>query len=361
MSDKKYILSEENLDKQERLHELVRHFTSNKKIEGQDESPRLGVFSKLIGGVNFYLYDDKNLLSKFPDGFVVEKLAAIPVDLFTKVENLSRDRFQVNTEIGLGAFVMSYMTPIVEKQLQITLNEEEKKSALSSLGKEMGIRIDQYINTPAVLEIKDILNVINGKGYILEDLLNKSVNENASLLSIIESNKEDAKSIPSIANLMKIHKESDISKDISLNDFNKMISNNFNPVQPLRVVLSMVDDFAKQSGKDVDKFMELGEKKLFDFLVNLPTLQFKVGITDIEKKVFSANKNNHKPDKITDWKKQFALSIANRGIDSDMREILVHGISGYDKFRDYDVKHVEEKQKNRLGMWKIKFNKIGSE
>lgn len=349
MPDNQISILEDNSDNNvQRLEKLINHLSlsrpHNSRVRPRlDPVSRLGIFSRLLAIPNFELYDNKNLLEKFPNGFVTETMIGIPLKSFIDLRNsFSENRY----EFTLADFITSYMSAFIDKNLGIEINKKDKEVILSEYynseySEKRLIEMKQNllaVNPKKSSNIK-IAQIIKIDNYNNISKLNSSFNVK-EFLDILIDNKEDTKKVPSLSSFIKNqkHKRTKLNENISIEDFKELINKGENTVEPLRIVLKKIESIKKEAGEDINKYIELGINKLPLFIAALPQLSFNVAIVDFSDKFvedFSA-----KQERISEFSKHIFEEIKTDPLKVDF---LIKGVTGYQAIETYDFKSQKER------------------
>lgn len=364
MPDNQISILEDNSDNNvQRLEKLINHLSlsrpHNSRVRPRlDPVSRLGIFSRLLAIPNFELYDNKNLLEKFPNGFVTETMIGIPLKSFIDLRNsFSEQRY----EFTLADFITSYMSAFIDKNLGIKINKKDKEVILNEYynaeySEERLIEMEQNLldvnpNKSSNIEIAEI---IKGDNYNITSKLNSSFNMK-EFLDVLIDNKEDAKKVPSLSKFIRNqkHRITKPNENISIEDFKDLINKNENTVEPLRIVLKKMESIKKEAGEDFNKFIELSISKLPQFIAALPQLSFNMAIVDFSDKFIEKFKTE--PERLSEFSKHIYEEIKT---DPLKVSFLIRGITGYQAIESYDFRSQKERiEDDKLEMAKKKIKK----
>lgn len=319
--------------------EEIKEFLATKKdgkIIGKEHDRYLmGVNSPLLNVAVVKLYDNPLLLEKYPDGIVTETVVLIPVEKFLEIKeqatNKSRNKFKSPSYIPeiFTAFVNAYMTRFIEVSLNLELSEDENKKLKEHMLTKYTTLPDMNIDSSVKTTDRELLKVISGQNFYLEEILKNTAPFEKEVKEIIKENSQYVTEIDSILNKIKEVKIEDINTNITNEEFDVLITKaemyEISPLITLKVINKMSDQLFTECDRDAVQFSEKGGEKLFPLMSKLMPLQYKLAVEHILNNVIEVEGNDNAQNR-----QKIAIKITQFA-DNFQRDIVITGLTGYDK------------------------------
>lgn len=362
--EKKYLLSEKYDDLALDLVEVQEFLATEKSLPGDlDKTHHLmGIGSPLLNIATLALYDQEDLIKKYPNGVVTENFVLIPAEQFKQVKEnatVERPNSYMNGSIATGnlaLFLNKYMLNFLEVTLNIEIPIQEKQQIEDNLLKSLN-RATKIITTQDMVQNKEdrqiikiseepenstnreILKLIEGKGYYIEERLKNSISLEQDVKEALKNNESYIKNIEVLQAKTKEISITSINEKMSIEDFSdiveKSVQGKVSKVLPLKIVNKKVDNLIKKYDLDIEGFINASKNDLFPFMTKLEPLQFKLSMEHIFKEVFYSNIKDTKNTPrflnkdVSEIKKNFAVELV-KGCNEVQREYLITVITGFD-------------------------------
>lgn len=319
-------------------------------------------------------------MKKYPNGVVTENFVLIPAEVFEKVKEKATvdvPNSYMNGSIATGnlaLFLNQYMLNFLEVTLNIEMPIKEKQQIEDNLIKSLGIATkiittqDMIQNTPdrQIIKIseepekstnREVLKLIEGKGYYIEERLKNSISLEQDVKEALKNNEQYIKGIEILETKTKEISINSINEKLSVEEFSEIVKKTYegkvSKVLPLKIVNKKTDNLIKQYDLDIEGFIKASKKELFPYMTKLDALQFKLSMEHIFKEVFYSNvkDTNNKPrflnKDLTEIKNKFAVELV-QGCNEVQRQYLITVITGFDMFASNSLKLSTSKQKLKM-------------
>lgn len=382
--EKKQLLSDGNDNFALDFNEILAFLSTKKNYKGALTNDSrtaylMGISSPLLNIPVFGLYDQEDLVKKYPNGIVTESMVLIPLEQFKKVkldsiiENNINNKYKYKYErYGIGNFALylhQYMLNFLEVALNIDLNKDDKFKLISNvqniIAKELkfvckiemiqtykGNQFIKLVEEPEKTTNRELLKLMEGKGYAIEDRLKNPLNVEQDVKEILKINDSYIKGVEVLENKIKEVSFKEIKENITIEAFQELIDNAntgaITQITPLKIVNKKIDKLSKECGLNINDFINKAQTELFPFMVSLNPLQFKLSMENIMKKVFEPHTNSKFFDSgyqdYLNMKKDFGLELS-KNTDEDQRAYLIDVLSGFDVLNNNHLRLTSNKKK----------------
>lgn len=297
------------------VYELTDYFISKKQLISNPhkvEDP-LHILSEVLKETRISLYDNQELLEKYPHGVVTENLILLPVDKF---EQMRKDFAEIkvykpspgeevkkltNSLYAWANFLTQCLTKTLELKLDISLTEDESYSLSEntlntfSVSQNNSINYKKHANL-SVLKNADFLHSIADKSLILFHVLELSIasfKKNQMYFKEYLSQKPELlENLPTVEKVVKNFNNS--TNLVDINDIKNTLSSfdqsKDSVVHTLSQIHQFVDKLNKLCEGNQEMFIEKASESLFPVLGSANENIFNLSLQYINQNVFPLNK-----------------------------------------------------------------------
>lgn len=369
---KKFLISNQYDELTEDLIEIEEFLVTEKAVVGESNQKTylMGVSSPLLNVVTIGLYDQEDLMKKYPHGLVTESIILIPAEKFKKIKEKSiidNKKPSLDKHFAIGNIVLflnEYMLNFLEVTLNIDLSDKDKQqienSVINILKKQTQTVTEDMIQNKSNKEApekttnRELLKLLKGKGYYIEERLKNGISLEQDVKEILKNNKRYIEGIEILENKIKEVSFNIINENISIEEFSDIVDQSFegkiSKVVPLKIVNNKVNNLIKKYDLDIEGFINAAKEDLFPFMIELDTLQFKLSMEHIFKEVFYSNEKDleKKPrflnKDLKEIQNKFAIELV-RKCDNVKKDYLINVITGYDFYAFTNFKLSSDKKK----------------
>lgn len=278
------------------------------------------------------LYSCEDLLNKFPNGVVTENLILIPTKVISTIikPNEKNEKMLDFHEVMVNKIFNDSMIYFVENVLGIEFKDDEKNKIYeNSYTEQVGVLNSKkelsYIK-PQKSTNKEILELIEGKNYFLEEYLIKFVSLEKEVKERLKENINSLSYLPSLIKKLENVKIDMVNEEISFDDFKALIKKASNleiaPNIPLKIVIKKIKEYVKTINSEDD----VKENDIFSFMLELNDLPFKKSVD------FLKNELKNKNVLTNDMRNKLAKEIHNnKTCYYNKRQILIETITDYNQ------------------------------
>lgn len=283
------------------------------------------------------LYSCEELLNKFPNGVVTENLILIPTKVISTIikPNEKNEKILNFNEVMINKIFNDSMICFVENLLDIEFKDDEKnKIYKNSYTEQVGVlnsKKELSNIKPQKSTNKEILELIEGKNYFLEEYLIKFVSLKKEVIEkeVKERLKENINSLsylPSLIKKLENVKIDMVNEEISFDDFKNLMKKAYNleiaPNIPLKIVMKKIKEYVKTIHSEDD----VKENDVFSFMLELNNLPFKKSVE------FLKTELKNKDLLTTNMREKLSIEICKKNnCYESKRQILIETITDYNQ------------------------------
>lgn len=295
------------------VHDLKDFFTSKKQFYHINNCQEpLNILSETLKEGYIFLYDNQELLDKYPQGVVTENLILIPVKHFDQMRkgfaHISSYKDQSNKDRTLlknslyhwGDFLIKPLIQMLELKLDIHIPEEETNSlkthTLENIRTSSSYELNKnYELNMTALTNQNLLNSIENKDLgivdFLEHHLASSEVHKTYFKQWLANKTEYLELLPTVASALANTQPKEFT-NVNIEDLKNNLTSEQSVVHNLSQIQQLVDEFKKECANDKDLFVKKSSKDLFPILILAEDNTFGLALQYIKQTVFPFGKDN---------------------------------------------------------------------